>query len=318
MTASPTMGEWLLDEALAWHRALAGDDADWDSFTLWLEADPRHRQAFDEIALTDRLIDERSDDLRRLVEATTGAGEPPRRFRHRGLLAGAIAAGLALAVGVPALWPTSPADTVYATADHSRSLALAGGTSIDLAPESRLIVKGGDPSRLELARGEAFFSVVHDPDRTLSIRAGNFAVTDIGTKFGINLTSDALTIGVAEGHVAVAGDSGEAARLSAGQELIAQEHGLWVRRTTIAPKDVGSWRSGQLIYNDAPLSIVAADITRYFGKTVVVDPAIRNRRFSGVLAIGDGSGLLDNLASLMALSYRTEGDHVRVSTAGGH
>jgi transmembrane sensor len=312
------MDERLLDEALAWQRALAGDDADWDAFTLWLEADPRHRQAFDEIALTERLVEERKDGLRQLVEAAPPA--PPRkRIRRQRLFAGAIAAAIALAVGVPTLWPRPGADMVYVTrAGETRDIALAGGTAIDLAPASRLIVKASDPSSLELARGEAYFAVVHDPRRTLSIRAGNFAVTDIGTKFGLNLTGDLLTIGVSEGHVTVTGEDGAATRISAGEQLIARSDGQPVHKTPIAAKDVGSWRLGRLVYNDAPLSIVAADISRYSGKTVVVDPSLRDRRFSGVLAIGDGSGLLGNLADLMALSYRMEGDRVRISTADGH
>ena len=317
MTAPPTMDERLLDEALAWHRALSDDDVDWESFTLWLEADPRHRQAFDEIALTGRIIDDRTGDLRQLA-ATPAEAERPRRFQRRKLLFGSIAAALALAVGIPSLWPR-PADTVYATTGgETRSIALAGGTSVDLAPASQLIVKANDPSTLELARGEAYFSVMHDPRRTLSIRAGNYAVTDIGTKFGLNLSDDMLTVGVSEGHVAVAGDAGQSTRLSAGEQVIAQSDGQSLRRSSIDAKDVGSWRLGRLVYNDAPLSIVAADITRYSGKTVVVDPSLRNKRFSGVLAIGDGSGLLVNLANLMALSYQVEGDRIRISTAGVH
>jgi transmembrane sensor len=314
VTSQSTLEEQLLDEALAWHRALDGDDADWGGFTLWLEADPRHRQAFDEIALTDRMVEDHKDGLSTVV---TASAEPQHTgwWQRRRLLTGSIAAALALVVGVPTLWPAT-ADTVYATtAGETRNIALAGGTSIDLAPSSRLLVKGGDPSTLELAKGEAYFAVAHDPRRTLSIRAGRYAVTDIGTKFGINLAEDVLTIGVSEGHVSIAADRGESARLAAGEQIVAQNSTSSFSRSTIAVRVVGSWRLGRLVYNDAPLSIVAADITRYSGKTIVVDPSLRNKRFSGVLAIGDGSKLLANLADLMALSYRVEGDRIRVSTS---
>jgi transmembrane sensor len=309
------MDEQLLDEALAWHIALGGEDADWDGFTQWLEADPRHRQAFDEIALADRLVDEHQRSLRQILPAaeTERAGW----FHRRRLIVGSIAAALALVVGIPALWP-GPADTVYATGGgETRTIALAGGTSIDLAPSSRLIVEASDPTTLELASGEAFFAVAHDPRRTLSIRAGSYAVTDIGTKFGINLTEDTLTLGVSEGHVVIAPDGGEPAKVAAGEQVIAQNNATSIRKSAIAAKDVGSWRLGRLVYNDAPLSMVAADITRYSGKTIIVDPSLKNKRFSGVLAIGDGSKLLPNLAGLMALSYRVEGDRIHIGTAGG-
>jgi transmembrane sensor len=314
VTGQPTLDEPLLDEALAWHVALAADDADWDAFTLWLEADPRHRQAYDEIALTDRLVEERKDALRQVI-AAPAEPDQSRRFHRRRLMFGSIAAAIALAVGIPTLWP-GPADTVYATnGGETRDIALAGGTSINLAPSSRLLVKANDPTNLELVRGEAYFSVVHDPRRILSIRAGNYAVTDIGTKFGVDLTEDSLAIGVSEGHIAVAGNSGDPTRLVAGEQLIARADGSFIRKSSIPAEHVGSWRLGRLVYSDAPLSIVAADITRYSGKTIIVDPSIRNKRFSGVLAIGDGSNLLANLADLMALSYRVEGDRIRVGTA---
>jgi transmembrane sensor len=316
VTTRPNIDDQLLDEAISWHRALDGDDADWDGFTLWLEADPRHRQAFDEIALTDRVVEDLKPSLRQILPATAQT-ERTGWFQRRRLLIGSIAAALALVVGIPALWP-GPADTVYATTGgETRSIALAGGTSIDLAPSSRLIVKASDPSTLELVNGEAYFAVAHDPRRTLSIRAGSYAVTDIGTKFGMNLADDTLTVGVSEGHVAIAAAGSEPAKVAAGEQLIAQNDAKSIRKSTIAAKDVGSWRLGRLVYNDAPLSMVAADITRYSGKMIIMDPALRNRRFSGVLAIGDGSKLLANLAGLMALSYRVEGDRIRISTAGG-
>ncbi len=108
-------------------------------------------------------------------------------------------------------------------------------------------------------------------------------------------------------------DGGEPAKVAAGEQLIAQNNATSIRKSPIAVKDVGSWRLGRLVYNDAPLSIVAADITRYSGRTIIVDPSLRNKRFSGVLAIGDGSKLLANLAGLMALSYRVEGDRAFAS-----
>ena len=40
-----------IDEAAArWHLAQADDDMDWSAFTEWLEADPRHRDAYDAMA----------------------------------------------------------------------------------------------------------------------------------------------------------------------------------------------------------------------------------------------------------------------------
>jgi len=309
MTARSDMDERLLEEAMAWHVALESDDADWDGYTLWLEADPRHREAFDVVALTDRLVGEHRNDLRLLT-----AAPPPqvRRGGRRQMLFGGVAAALALAIGIPALMPKG--DTVYATgAGETRRIALGNGAAIDLAPASRLVVKEGDENDLELAGGEAYFDVRHDPARALTIHAQGYAVSDIGTRFAMNLAGPALLVSVAEGHVAVGSEGNSPTNLAAGQKLVARGDEGTMRISRIAANDVGSWRQGRLVYDDAPLSVVAADIARYSGKAVVLDPAIRARRFSGVLSVGDGSKLLADLAAVMALRYDVQGDRIRVS-----
>lgn len=317
MTVLKDIDERLLDEALAWRVALESDDADWDGYTLWLEADPGHRQAVDEIALTERIIDERAEGLRRL-----GAVEPiavPRPSRpRRGLVFGAMAAAVALAVGIPSFWPTfwPRADTIYVTGNgETRKVALGEGIAVELAPATRLVAKGGDPSSLELAQGDAYFVVTHDPNRSLSIKASDYAVTDIGTTFGMNLSPHSLSVSVSEGMVSVVPKTGDPAQVGAGQRLVAAKGASTMRVGPIAATDIASWRQGRLVYDQAPLFVVAADISRYSGKTVTVDPAVRDRTFSGVLAIGDENRMLAGLASLTGLAYEVKGDSARLGVA---
>lgn len=311
MSARSDIDERLLDEAIAWHQALEGDDADWDAYAEWLETHPLHRRAFDEIALLDRTVDDHADTLRPPVEPTRMIEQPREpRSRHPWLY-GAIAAALALAVAVPTFRP-APADIEYVTGiGQTRHIALVNGATVELAPSSRLVAISGDPGRLKLASGEAYFDVAHDPSRTLSIGAGDYKVTDIGTKFAMNLSGDAVSVAVAEGHVSVGAKGGDPTRLGAGEQLIVRGSDHKATRKTVDSKDVGSWRRGRLVYGDAPLAVVAADLSRYSGKTVKVDPAIVDRQFSGVLVIGDGSKLFDTLSRLMAISYHKQGDTVR-------
>ncbi|MEG3125121.1 FecR family protein [Sphingomonas sp. GB1N7] len=315
MTAPPDMDERLIDEALAWHQALETDDADWDGYTLWLEADPRHRAAFNEIALTNRIVDVHRLHLRAtLPEAAVAA--VPSRSPQRWWLAGAAAAAAAVAAVALPLAMRPADDVTYATAARSRHIALPSGITIDLAPASTLIVKGGDTSRLELAGGEAFFDVAHDPRRSLSIKAGNSSVSDIGTRFAINLTAETMLVGVADGQVRVdPAGSNPPIHVAAGEQLsVAQSSGK-PSVGAVDSADIGSWRRGRLSYSNAPLEVVAADISRYLGKTVTMEAGIGDRRFSGVLTIGDGSKLLPTLSQIMALSYTVDGDHIRIGAA---
>ena len=301
MTTQSVMDENLIDQAAAWHQRLAADDADWTGFTIWLEADPRHRQAYDEIALSDRVTDEHADALRRLVPVI--ASDTTRRA-YRPWLYCAVAAALAIAIGLPLANLARP-DTIYATRDgETRTITLSGGTSVELAPASRLVARHGGATELKLATGEAYLTVKHDPSRSLTIRAGDYSIQDIGTKFAINRAGDTVVVSVSEGRVSIDSDDAASTTLAAGQQFIGASQGSRIGR--IDASSAGSWRHGQLIYTEAPLGVVIADITRYSGVAVAVDPAILNRRFSGVLFVGDGSKLLPDLAALLAVSYRMD------------
>lgn len=314
MAAPTDMDERLLDEAMAWHLALDADDADWDRYTLWLEADSRHRKAFDAIALTDRIVADHTDRLREILPAVTQPSLPERQSNRPWYFG---AAALALAIGITLPMTMMPvADVTYAAGAQPRHIALATGIAVDLGPSSILVAKGGDTKRLELARGEAYFDVAHDPVRVLAVRAGDYSVSDIGTRFGINLSDSAVLVSVAQGQVAVnPQESSAAIRVIAGQQLLARPRGGSAIVTKVSSSNVGSWRSGQLSYSDAPLDVVAADISRYLNKPIDVDAGLADRRFSGVLAIGDGSKLLPTLTQIMALSYRDAGGHIRLSAA---
>jgi len=299
------------DEALAWHASLAGDDADWLGFTRWLEADPSHRTEFDAVALTDRMLAEHRPALRQVlavVPTRSGWITPPRKW------AAASAAAVLAVVGLSAsVFLKQPADSVYATGiGQSRQIALGDGIAIDLAPSSRLIAKGGDPERLELAQGEAFFKVDHDPDRALRIKAGSYSLTDIGTSFSVNTAPRAITVSVSEGRIAVVPAGGTSVNVNAGQQLVAMPDDGTIRLQPVGRDNVASWRQGRLVYDNTPLAIVASDISRYSGTLVVVEPGISARSFSGVLTIGDGSRLVATLSDLMAVPYVREGDRVRL------
>ncbi|WP_416464651.1 FecR family protein [Sphingomonas sp. VDB2] len=313
MTARPEMDERILDQAIAWQAALEQDDADWDAYLAWLEADPRHRDAFDSVALLDAAIADNREQIRPLLapDLRVPAAPLPNRWRPRLLWGGAIAASLAILVAGPIL--RSKADPVVYenSGTANRSLALANGTSVILAPSSRIVVTGKAADAIELARGEAYFDVRHDPGRTLTVSAGTYRISDIGTRFSVNLAGGAFRVGVAEGVVSVETPGiAKPVRLDAGYQLVGGSGAL-----TLAPVDVaqiGSWRNGRLSYTDAPLALVAADISRYSGKAIIVDPSVEKKHFSGSLVIGDGSKLVGDLVGVMGIEAQSAGDAVRL------
>jgi transmembrane sensor len=305
--------EAVIDEALAWRASLDNDDADWDGYIRWLEADPRHRAIYDELDLVDAAVLDHREDIGRLLRSAPRKRRLGIRGRRMAGIAGSgIAAALALFFMLPA-WNSTTPRSYEAGGGAERLVVLAEGVRVTLSPSSRIVVSG-EATDIELTKGEAFFDVRHDPARTLVVSAGDYNISDIGTRFSVNLGGEAFRIGVSQGTVAVSSDRTSPINVTAGEQLVSAAGGL--TRSPIAVTEVGSWRSGRLSYSNAPLSLVTADISRYSGRRVSIDPSLENAHFSGSLVIGNGSRLLSDLAAVMGASVRHEDDGDRIGVDG--
>jgi len=311
------MSEDIDETAARWHLRQADDDMDWDGFALWLEADPRHSAAYDAIAL----LDERIDRARPILALSKGKADPEPRRMGRFIGWGTAAAGIAAAVAVTVTQfstapPSAPQQVAYrASAGKVRNLQLADGVMASIAPGSVLRASSRDaPILLE---GSAFFDVRHDDAHPLVIKAGDYEIRDVGTRFEVMSGSGMLRVAVADGRVAVQSTKGLGkTQVAAGQVLTIGADGA----SEVRPgRDdaVASWRHGTLIYDQVPLGLVVADLSRYGGKPIEVDPGAARRRFSGVIAPGDREAMAAALAELTGLHARTDGDAIRLGDGAG-
>ena len=306
-----TTREDIHEQAALWHQGQDRDDFDWDGFTRWLEADPAHRSCYDEIALLDEEVDRRQSALAQLAVEPQRSSERPR-WRFAAI--GAVAAAAVAAVSVPLLRSSEPAfSPAYRTAaGEIRSVALPGGTQATLAPGSTLVADAGNARRVRLT-GTAFFDVRHDPASPFTVEVAGFTVQDVGTRFDVSAEGDALRVAVQTGSVSVS--SARLARpvmLDAGKAFLADLPLGLVEVTDRAADSIGGWRLGRLVYNQAPLGLVAADVSRYAGRRVEVERDLAGRRFSGVITIEPGASAIDTLKQLTGLDARVEGSTVRL------
>lgn len=298
--------------AADWHAASEGDDFDWDGFTAWLEADPCHVRAYDEVSLTDALVRDHAPVLAAAIAEKTAndtvVAFAPRRARWPLWAGGAVAAALVAMVAVPRF--AEPAPHVYETGAAARTLALNDGSTVVIAPRSRLEIAGRDQGRMKLAGG-AWFDIRHDPARNLAIAVGDETIRDVGTVFDVQNTAEGLRVAVAEGALSVASDTlDQPIRLTTGRALSFDRRSHSAR---ITPADtVGEWRKGRLSYQQVPLRLVADDLARYAGVTVKVDKAVAERRFSGTLITGNGQAAARDLSELMGLALVAGADGYRL------
>lgn len=304
--------EDVLAQAAQWHARVLGGDADWDAFALWLDADPTHHDAYDRLALLEGDFTRWARDHAPANDDGEWAEpESPARMHRWWIAGGAIAAVLVAAITLPVarqFWPQEP--VYYEAQNAPRQIALASGTQIQLDRGTRIAVETGLSEHVDVVQGAIYVDVRHDGEKPLEISAGDYLVRDIGTRFAVTRRDAGVSVAVAQGLVDVSWPGHDPVRLAAGRALDAS--GAQVKIRAIAPASVAAWREGRLIYDNAPLSLVASDLSRYTAKTIYVDPSIADLKLSGVLFIHGDADLLQQIEAYLPVEVRGEAGGVRL------
>jgi transmembrane sensor len=186
-------------------------------------------------------------------------------------------------------------DEFATRAGEQIEITLADGSEVWLGPESRLVVNfSAAKRRLQLAQGEAYFSVRKDKARPFVVHSEGGDITAVGTAFNVRDSDREVTVAVSEGVVTVApleqprvSASPETVRVASGQQLTfnaeAPVTSLAIK-TSPAPGERARWRDGILVYRDEPLRSVIKDVARYRAKPLeITDPTVGDLRYSGVV-----------------------------------
>lgn len=315
------MSEDIHDTAARWFSEQSGSEMDWDGFTRWLESDARHRGAFDEIALLDDRLDRAKPTAARAWPSADDDDVRPRpAHRQRWFLTAAAAAVLGVGViGTQQPWrPESSrsAQVVRTKAGEVRPVMLADGSKAVLGAGSVLHLAGRDtPIAVE---GSAVFEIRHDAAHPLLVQAGGYEIRDVGTRFEVSTAPGMFRVVVAEGRVAVRSLAavGEVT-VEAGQSLTALGSSGALALGIVRSGTIGSWRGRQLNYDDVPLGLVVAEVSRYTGQRLELEPRLAGRRFSGVIAIGPAAAMVSTLEQLTGLHAHPRGITTRLGDSTG-
>ncbi len=250
----------------------------------WID-DEGHQQAYENCELAWELSGElRSSPTHRRVAGRRRALPTPPTARAKwrvpvwqvGLAASLLAVG---AFAWQLLIP--PTITQYSTGvGEQRTVALADGSTVLLNTDSDVRVQlSRRLRRIELARGEALFSVSHDPSRPFEVHALQGVTTAVGTQFDVELTRGGAAISVLEGTVTVGG-SGRGGALppvavTAGNGVGYSQEGAVSELRPAEVNRIQGWRTQRMVFNDIPLDTALAEYNRYSRKPIVLsNPAL--------------------------------------------
>jgi transmembrane sensor len=278
---------------------------DWLAFEQWLGASPDHAAAYERLEAVWAELGERGPEITAALDAPANlaAYRAARTSRadvsRRLLIAGGALAAASVAVGIVGVNGLRPAPPqVYSTEPgETRRLTLADGSQVWLNAGSRLEARLGRRAReIRMTEGEAVFDVARDPARPFLIDTGEREVRVVGTRFNLRQRPNAFALTVSHGVVEVRRPGETPRRLTAGQRL-SHRRGADPELSTVADPDADfAWTRGQLVYSDARLEEVAADLSRSLGVPIrVADRAAGDVRFTGVLALDDRNAVLRRL-----------------------
>jgi transmembrane sensor len=311
-----------LDRAVEWRIRLRNNDGgDWEAFTDWLEEDPGHAAGYDAVALADDEFDGSLFPSLGTAHANDDAPVEialvPNRL-YSGWVAGGAAVAAVVVAAIGLSWQTTGSNRYQlATAPGERRMAtMADGTSIVLNGGTRLVLDRRNSRFVELAAGEATFTVRPNPAQPFEVAVGDDRFRDIGTTFNLIHDPGRTAVEVIEGAVLYNPD-GEAISLKAGQTLAALDKQDQVILGQKDPSLMAGWRQGQLSYTATPLANVAVDLSRTMGVPVEVAPDLATQPFTGSIRIAGGdAATIGRLSSALAVTAHRNGKGWRLEPRG--
>jgi transmembrane sensor len=254
--------------------------------------------------------------------ATPATGRVPRGGRRRVVAGWALAAGIALGIGVAAVvqWNASRGEQFATQVGAREAVTLADGSHVTLNTHTRgRAVVNERERRFWLDEGEAYFEIAHDPSRPFVVLAGRDRVTVLGTKFSVRHEGGRTEVTVLEGRVrldrgAPGGGPSVPVVMTRNESAVALAGNvLVVAKNEQAVRDELSWREGRLVFDQITLAEVADRFNRYNSTQLVIEGTAAERRFSGSFDANNVDGFARLMHESFGLDVRTEGTRIVVA-----
>jgi transmembrane sensor len=325
------------------------EQAERAAFVAWLKASPIHVEEYLGVALIAHdlpaAMDEPDLPLESLLEMaraddTNGVVslEPPMRVRDlpskqvsrpRTWSFATSTAAAVLVLAASALWWLHDGDllglpkTYQTTHGEQIVVPLPDGSELHLNTDSSVTVRYTRSERVvEIARGQALFTVARDDHRRFRVAAGDVHVLAVGTQFDTYRRPDTTIVTVVEGSVAVLagkpppGESGlppDALRVNAGYQVHVDAGGVLAQPIPVDLQQTLAWLQREVAFEQRPLGEVADEFNRYGSIPIEIDDAaLRALPISGVFDAYDIDSFVAFLQTLDGVRVERTNARIRV------
>jgi transmembrane sensor len=262
-----------------------------EQFKHWLAQDARHGTVFKQARQQWSVIGAASEKILHELPDLRQAGKSavPKRSLSRRIFLG-TATGAAVAIGTsvfysPASWLFRPNEwnADYRTAiGEQREIKLANDVAVILNTQTSIRKQPSDvsDSGVDLLSGEAAFDLTGDNRVPFVVQAGVGKSAATTGSFEVRYLDDKVFVTCIQGTVKVMHPAGQC-ELQAQQQTVYDRVALGnVAKIDIAKRS--DWRQGELVFTQARLGDVLAEINRYRpGRVVLMNANASEKRVTG-------------------------------------
>jgi len=234
-------------------------------------------------------------------------------------ITGVVAAGLVLFVMVFVNFEfqpntdNAPSDVAFAQRYETlpgiqETATLQDGSAITLNTDTKITTQLTPTEReVDLVKGEAYFKVVHNPDRPFVVTAGEYKVTVLGTEFSVQKNSKGVEVKVSSGRVSVETrdtNTSDTVVLVGGDTISGFSEGRLGQVEKLDPIAAFAWREGLIVFDNTPLRAVISELNRYQKRQILMRcESATEETISGVFRVDSLEETIDTVitsASLVA------------------
>jgi transmembrane sensor len=219
-------------------------------------------------------------------------------------LAWRIAASVMLVLGVGffayrMLQPLTPVSMEVITAQKSEADTLPDGSGVFLNRETQLAYTFDKKKKAHVVKlkGEAYFNIQHNDDKTFIVEVDDVRIKDIGTSFNVKAYPESNTIEVVveEGEVMFYTEKDSGIYLRAGGKGIYHK-GTKTFAIEQAEPNVTAYKTRFFIFSDSDLATVVQELNNVYDKKIVIGSHLEQCR----LTVSFNNESLEEIANVIA------------------
>ena len=209
----------------------------------------------------------------------------PRIVRHRFAWVAAMAASVALLIGIFTFRNSTQTDIFkYVSANATEMVVLPDSSVVWLNKNSQIAYKYNDLTKTRTVAliGEAMFNVRHTGDEFVVKTPQRVFTKVLGTSFNLKACADSkkIELAVVEGKVAF-GSRKNNTVVTKGQSASFDCRSNTVTRPDSLDNNAIAWHTGVFSYNNKPLSQISAQLGTYLGTKITLPADARNVAYTG-------------------------------------